>query len=97
MYADLALAGPCRENQKSVESLQRLGPSRQLVSTRASIIAQLRSGEGSHCLPRLVIWCVTLYWYREIVRDQGDADVHDENHVLVFICVTVVGEEREER
>jgi hypothetical protein len=50
-----------------------------------------------HTLQRLVIWCVTLYWYREIVRDQGDADVHDESHVLVFICVTVVGEEREER
>ena len=38
-----------------------------------------------------------LYWYREIVRDQGDADVHDESHIFVFICVTVWGEEREER
>ena len=32
-----------------------------------------------------------LYWYREIVRDQGDADVHDESHVLVFICVNCSG------
>jgi hypothetical protein len=56
-------------------------------------IVKSRSGFSE----RLVKWCVTLYWYREIVRGQGDADVHDESHIFVFICVTVWGEEREER